>query len=71
MKISPVGSVDSSTARSATMEIWRMSMTQRMRHDMQQKVSGPEHKKEPRKVEPAVRVEISQQAREVAKKQQH
>jgi hypothetical protein len=69
MEIRPVGPAGSSTARSAMMEIWRMSMTQRIQHEMQQRVSGREHKKEPRKVEPAVRVEISQQAREVAKKQ--
>lgn len=69
MKVGAVSPAGASGARSAMMEIWRMSMTQRIRHDMQQRVSGHEHKKAPRKVEPAVRVDISQQAKEVAKKQ--
>lgn len=70
MSISAVGPAGASSARSALMEIWRMSMTQRIQHELQQRVSGREQKQEPRKVEPAVRVEISHQAREVAKKQQ-
>lgn len=61
MKIQSVGSAESSGARNVMMELWRMTMTQRMQHDLQQRVSG--RTPEPRKVEPAVKVEISDSAR--------
>jgi len=70
MKVGAVSPAGTSTAGAEMMAIWRMSMTQRCQHELQQRVSGREQKQEPRKIEPAVRVEISQQAREVAKKQQ-
>lgn len=71
MEIRPVGPAGASSARAAMMEVWRMSMTQRMQHDLQQRISGRQckEKQQPKKVEPAARVEISQQAREVTKQQ--
>lgn len=63
MKVQSVGSADSSGARNVMMELWRMTMTQRMQHDLQQRVSGRKSDPEPRKVEPAVKVEISDSSR--------
>jgi hypothetical protein len=50
------------------MEMWRMSISQRMNIEMSQRVSGQsqERFKEPRKVEPAVKVEISAEARKLS-----
>jgi len=63
MKVHSVGSVDSSNTRNVMMELWRMTMTQRVQHDLQQRVSGRKVDPEPRRVEPAVKVEISDSAR--------
>lgn len=72
MEIRPVGPAGASSARAAMMEVWQMSMTQRMQHDLQQRISGRQckEKQQPKKVEPAAHVVISQQAWEAAKKQQ-
>ena len=91
MEISPVSPAAASNVKSAMMEIWRISMSQRLAHDTQQRVNGQSrcHSQDimvnsigseniharrdldrPRQVEPAVRVNISQQAWEAAKKQQ-
>lgn len=68
MRVEAVGSATTSSAGSAMMEMWRMSISQRMNVEMSQRVSGqsPERFKEPRKVEPAVRIEISEQARKLS-----
>ena len=63
MKVHSVGSVDSSNTRNVMMELWRMTMTERVQHDLQQRVSGRKVDPEPRRVEPAVKVEISDSAR--------
>ena len=63
MKVNAVGTADSSSARNVMMELWRMTMTQRVQHDLQQRVSGRKADPEPRRVEPAVKVEISDSAR--------
>ena len=65
MRVEAVGSAAASSAGSAMMEMWRMSISQRMNVEMSQRVSGqsPEKFKEPRRVEPAVKVEISAEAR--------
>lgn len=63
MKVQSVGSVDSSSTRNVMMELWRMTMTQRVQHELQERVSGRKVDPEPRRVEPAVKVEISDSAR--------
>jgi hypothetical protein len=68
MRVEAVGSSAASSAGSAMMEMWRMSISQRMNIEMSQRVSGQsqERFKEPRKVEPAVKVEISAEARKLS-----
>ncbi len=71
MRVEAVSSTASSTARSEMMAVWRMSMTQRLSKEMSERISGHrDHNSKPIKVEPAAHVVISQQAWEVAKKQQ-
>ena len=71
MRVDSVSSTASSTARSEMMEVWRMSMTSRLAREMSERIGGHrDHNSKPIKVEPAARVEIAQQAWEVAKKQQ-
>ena len=71
MRVDAVSSTASSTARSEMMAVWRMSMTQRLSREMSERISGHrDHNSKPLKVEPAAHVVISQQAWEVAKKQQ-
>lgn len=92
MKISLVGSSAGSATRQIMMEIWRMSMTQRLMQDTKNRVNGQtryhsqdimvnsigsEHVHSRHRppsvlpVEPAVRVVISQQTRDVAKMPHH
>lgn len=68
MRVEAVGSTAASSARSVAMEIWRMSIGQRMDLERSQRVSGqdPNRFKE-RRVEPAARVEISSEARHASK----
>ena len=71
MKVQAVQSASASSAREVGMEMWRMSMTQRLSTDMRERITGRgQDRKEPRRVEPAVRIDISEQARRVAKEQQ-
>ena len=71
MKVQAVQSASASSAREVGMEMWRMSMTQRLSADMRERITGRgSDRKEPRRVEPAVRIDISEQARRVAKEQQ-
>ena len=71
MRVEAVSGTASSTARSEMMAVWRMSMTSRLTREMSERISGHrDHNSKPIKVEPAAYVVISQQAWEVAKKQQ-
>ena len=71
MRVEAVSGTASSTARSEMMAVWRMSMTSRLTREMSERISGHrDHNSKPIKVEPAAHVVISQQAWEVAKKQQ-
>lgn len=65
MRVESVGSAAASHARSAMMEVWRMTMTQRIQKDTHDRISGRAPVERERKVEPAVRVEISKQARKL------
>lgn len=68
MRVDPVSSTASSTARTEMLAVWRMSMTQRLSREMSERISGHrDHNSKPIRIEPAARVEISQQAWEVAK----
>lgn len=68
MRVDAVSSTASSTARSEMMAVWRMSMTQRLSREMSERISGHrDHNSKPITVAPAARVEIAQQAWEVAK----
>ena len=68
MRVDPVSSTASSSTRMEMLEVWRMSMTQRMYREMTDRVSGHrDHNSRPVRVEPAVHVVISQQAWEAAK----
>ena len=70
MRVEAVGSAAASRAREVGMEMWRMSMTQRLNTDMRERITGRgQDRKEPRRVEPAVRIDISEQSRRVAKEQ--
>ncbi len=64
MRVESVGSAAASSARQVGMEMWRMSMTQRLNTELQQRVSGRgQDPNKPRKVEPAVKIEISDEVR--------
>ena len=65
MRVESVGSAAASHARSVLMETWRMTMTQRIQKDTHDRISGRAPVERERKVEPAVRVEISKQARKL------
>lgn len=65
MRVESVGSAAASQTRSILMETWRMTMTQRIQKDTQDRISGRAPAERERKVEPAVRVEISKQARKL------
>jgi len=67
MRVEAVGSATASSARQVGMEMWRMSMTQRLIMDMRHRINGQTPERlEPRRVEPAVKVEISEQARRLS-----
>lgn len=67
MRVEAVGNSAASSARQVGMEMWRMSMTQRLMMDMRHRINGQTPERlEPRKVEPAVRIEISKQARRLS-----
>lgn len=68
MTVKPIESTAASGAGSAMLELWRMTMTQRCQHDLRQKIIGKGSDSNLRKVEPAVRVEIFQEARTKATK---
>ncbi|NBU73026.1 MAG: hypothetical protein EBS53_16565 [Bacteroidetes bacterium] len=64
MRVEAVGSAAASSARQVGMEMWRMSMTQRLNTELQQRVSGRgQDPNKARRVEPAVKVEISDEVR--------
>ena len=64
MKVGAVDSAAASSARQVGMEMWHMSMTQRLNTELQQRVSGRgRDPNKPRRVEPAVKIEISDKAR--------
>jgi hypothetical protein len=69
MAISTVGPAGASSARSELMEIWRMSMTQRLQLDMRERSHRPrtEQNEKPRQVDPAVKILISPSAKLMAK----
>jgi len=81
-----------STAREVMMELWKMSMTQRLLHDMKQRVNGQARyhsqdimvnsvgsenihsrpdKDRPIPVDPAVKIQLSPQAQQIAKMNTH
>ena len=63
MRVESVGSADGSTARQIGLEIWRTSMSQKVSREVEQRISGREPERlEPRRVEPAVKIEISDRA---------
>lgn len=66
-RVSAVSSAAGSSARNQMMEVWRMSMMQKVQKEMQDRITGrnPEPR-ETRRVEPAVRVEISSEARRLS-----
>jgi hypothetical protein len=64
VKVGAVDSAVASSARQVGMEMWRMSMTQRLNTELQQRVSGRgQDPNKPRRVEPAVKIEISDEVR--------
>ena len=64
MRVESVGSAAGSSARDVGMEIWRMTMIQKINTEMQQRISGREPERlTPRRVEPAVKIEISDEVR--------
>lgn len=65
VRVESVGSAAASQARSVLMETWRMTMTQRIQKDTHDRISGRAPVERERKVEPAVRVEISKEARKI------
>ena len=69
MSISAVGPAGASSARSALMEIWRMSMTQRAQLEMRERSTQPrpEKREKPRQVDPAVQILISPSAKLMGK----
>ena len=64
--VSSVNPVSSVSTHNVGMEVWRMTMTQRISQEMRDRVAGKQHNKEPRKVDPAVKVTISPEARKIA-----
>ena len=67
MRVEAVGSAAASRAREVGMEMWRQSLTQRVQAELRERITGRgSDRKEPRKVEPAVRIDISEQARRLA-----
>jgi len=67
MRVEAVGNSAASSAGSVMMEMWRMSISQRMNVEMSQRVSGQgQERVKERKVEPAVKIEISAGARKLS-----
>ena len=68
MEIQAVGPASTSSARSVMMEIWRMSMVQRTQLELRQRIFGQKTERcdEQRKVDPAVRILISPDAKLMA-----
>lgn len=66
-KVSAISSAAGSSARNQMMEVWRMSMMQKVQKELRNRITGrsPEPK-EPKRVEPAVRVDISSESRRLA-----
>jgi len=59
MQIEPIATI-SSNAREGLLEIWKMTMQQRVSQELQQRISGREHNKA---LTPAVVLQISDTAR--------
>ena len=61
--ISPISNAGLSSARILGLELWRLSMTQRVQLEIQDRISGRKHYPNPEiRVQPAVVLNISQEA---------